>query len=89
QKKVSFSLVVKNGRLTAYYLKKTTRMKSVQSKPLVKANMDGELKKAIEAGTSLKKVDQEELKKREEEKKKRLEELKALAAKLEAQAPKE
>nr|MDO8083418.1 hypothetical protein [Candidatus Sigynarchaeum springense] len=51
--------------------------------------MDGELKKAIEAGTSLKKVDQEELKKREEEKKKRMEELKALAAKLEKEAPKE
>lgn len=51
--------------------------------------MDGELKKSIEAGASLKKVDAEELKKREEEKKKRMEELKKLAAKLEAQAPKE
>ncbi len=51
--------------------------------------MDGELKKQIEAGASLKKVDSEELKKREEEKKKRMEELKKLAAKLEAEAPKE
>ncbi len=53
--------------------------------------MDGELKKAIESGASsgLKKVDQEEIKKREAEKKKRMEELKKLAAKLEAEAPKE
>ncbi len=53
--------------------------------------MDGELKKAIESGasSSLKKVDSEEIKKREAEKKKRMEELKKLAAKLEAEAPKE
>jgi hypothetical protein len=53
--------------------------------------MDGELKKAIESGASsnLKKVDSEEIKKREAEKKKRMEELKKLAAKLEAEAPKE
>jgi hypothetical protein len=50
--------------------------------------MDGELKKAIESGAQLKKVDSDEIKKREAEKKKRMEELKALAAKLEKEAPK-
>jgi hypothetical protein len=50
--------------------------------------MDNELKKAIEGGHKLQKVDSDDIKKREAEKKKRMEELKALAAKLEKEAPK-
>ena len=49
--------------------------------------MDDELKNAIKAGASLKKVDPNEAKAREAEKKKRMEELKKLAEKLEKQNP--
>nr|MDO8113132.1 hypothetical protein [Candidatus Sigynarchaeota archaeon] len=50
--------------------------------------MDDELKNAIKAGASLKKVDPNDLKAREAEKKKRMAELAALAAKLEKEQPK-
>ncbi len=51
--------------------------------------MDDELKKAIKAGASLKKVDPNDLKAHEDEKAKRMAELKKLAEKLEKEAPKE
>ncbi len=44
--------------------------------------LDDELKKEIEKGATLAKVDEAELKKREEEKKKRLEELEKVKAAL-------
>lgn len=47
--------------------------------------MSDELRKEIEAGTELKKVDQSELKKAEEDRKKRLAEVEALKEKLKAE----